>query len=104
MMMSSFLKDRRPSSSDRWRNANSTGSKHRIPFAHRAGVLDSGKTEVQSSPERVRRRANIVPVEDVLAQTDVPVRSRCRKGGTLQAFRGRERESKERSGRISGVA
>ena len=64
-----------PRRSDDWRgDALGAGREVRVPAAHDAGVPNRREAEVERGPVRVRCDANVLPVEDVLAQFRIPVR------------------------------
>jgi hypothetical protein len=66
-----------PRGSDDWRgDALGAGREVRVPAAHGAGVPNRRKAEVERGLVWVRCDADVLPVEDVLAQFFIPVRRR----------------------------
>jgi hypothetical protein len=67
-------------SDDRWAAAVGACDERCIPVADGAGVQDGRPCELERGLMRVVGRADIVPVEDVLAERRVPLCRRRRKG------------------------
>jgi len=76
----------------------------RVPPAHLAGVAEGRPRELESRRVRVRGSANIIPVEDVLAESGVPARRRRGQGHAGEAGRRRVRVGVERRLIVPGVS
>ena len=86
------------------RRALGAGGERGIPVADRARVPHGRAREVERGRVRVGARADVVPVEDVLAERGVPARGRRRERRRREAVGRRMRVGVERRSRIARVA
>src|SRR5437588_752216 len=87
-----------------WGDALGAGRQDRVPAAHPAGGPDGGEAEVEPGTVGVRRDADVVPVEHVLAQRRVPMGGRWRQRPRVEPVGGGEGEGEEGGTRVATVA
>ena len=86
------------------RPAFGAGGQLGVPSAYQAGVLERGAGELYRRGARVGGGADVVPVQDVLAQGLVPAGGGRGQAGARKAGRRRVREGEERRLRVAGIA